>query len=169
MALECSREEEVLAALSRGQEPEWMPDGIEEHLAACTSCANLAALVLALRKKQGRLEEDAPVPEPGILWRRLQRRAWNEAAAAAGQPITAVQVLAFAGAAGVAGACFGATSPWFQAMLGKTAAWFWAGFRAAPAWAGPLPWLWIALAGIVAAAFLLAPVVAYFVLRQEES
>jgi len=44
-------------------------------------------------------------------------RARREAARTAGQPITAIQVLAFAAAMGLLGACFGALSEWFQAAL----------------------------------------------------
>jgi hypothetical protein len=44
-------------------------------------------------------------------------RARREAVAAAGRPITAIQVAAFACAMVLMGACIGATSSWFQAGL----------------------------------------------------
>ncbi len=44
-------------------------------------------------------------------------RARREAVQAAGRPITAAQVIAFACAVALFGACFGATSTWFQAAL----------------------------------------------------
>ena len=40
-----------------------------------------------------------------------------EAAEAAGRPITAAQLVAFACAVGLLGACIGATSTWFQSAL----------------------------------------------------
>jgi hypothetical protein len=46
-------------------------------------------------------------------------RARREAAKAAGRPITAVQVIALACAMGLLGACYGATSTWFQSALGR--------------------------------------------------
>lgn len=169
MAPECRLEEEVLAALNEGRDAELLPARISEHLVGCESCANLAAMVLALREERRRLVAFAPVPEAGAVWRRVQRRAWSEAAAAAGRPITAVQVLAFAGAAGVAGACFGATSEWFQGVFGRAAAWLWAALPAAPAAAGTLAWPWVFLGLMLAAVFLLAPAVIIFVLVSEKS
>jgi hypothetical protein len=44
-------------------------------------------------------------------------RARREAAQTAGRPITVAQVIACACAMGLLGACFGATSAWFQAAL----------------------------------------------------
>lgn len=169
MAPECRLEEEVLAALSGARDTEPLPAWISGHLAGCERCANLAAMVLALREERRRLEAFAPVPDPGAVWRRVQRKAWNEAAAAAGRPITAVQVLAFAGAAGVAGACYGATSEWFQVVFGRAAAWLWAALPAAPAAAGTLAWPWVFLGLMLAAVFLLAPAVIIFVLISEKS
>ena len=67
-----------------------------------------------------------------------QLRARREAARTAGRPITAIQVLAFSAAMGLLGACFGATSQWFQATV---------------RWAGALqlPWSTVALLGGLAA------------------
>ena len=47
-------------------------------------------------------------------------RARREAVKAGGRPITVAQVLAFACAVGLLGACFGATSMWFQSALART-------------------------------------------------
>jgi len=63
----------------------------------------------------------AAVPDSGCVWRRLQLRARYEAAKSAGRPITVAQVMAFACAAGLLGACFGATSTWFQSSLRRLA------------------------------------------------
>jgi hypothetical protein len=59
----------------------------------------------------------AVVPDSGRVWWLAQLRARREAAEAAGRPITAVQVIALACAVGLLGACFGATSMWFQSAL----------------------------------------------------
>lgn len=169
MAPECRLEEEVLAALIEARDAEPLPARIREHLAECGSCANLEEMVLALRAERRRLESFAPVPDPDAVWRRLQRKAWNEAVATAGRPITAVQVLAFAGAAGVAGACYGATSQWFQGVFGRAAAWLWSALPAAPAMADALVGPWVLLGLILVAVFLIAPAVIIFVLVSEKS
>ncbi|MEO9365389.1 MAG: hypothetical protein ABI341_04740 [Nitrososphaera sp.] len=165
----CCWEEQVLAELRQAGAPETLPEPVREHLAGCQDCASLAAAVFALRQERELLAGFAPVPDAGAVWRRMQCKAWREAATAAGRPITAVQVLAFAGAAGVAGACYGATSQWFQGLLGRSAAWLWAGLRTAPAGAEALSWPWLALAAAALGAFLLAPIVLYFVLSAEKS
>ena len=79
------------------------------------------------------------VPDSGRVWWLAQLRARREAAEAAGRPITAAQVVAFACAVGLLGACFGATSTWFQSAL-----------RSA------LRWIASSIAGFDAKAFLLA-------------
>jgi hypothetical protein len=57
------------------------------------------------------------VPDSGRVWWLAQVRARREAAKTAGRPITAAQVLAFGCSVALLGACFGATSTWFQAAL----------------------------------------------------
>jgi hypothetical protein len=64
----------------------------------------------------------ASLPDSGRVWHQARLRARREAIQAAGRPITAVQVIAVACAVGLAGACFGATSTWFQSLLGWVAA-----------------------------------------------
>jgi hypothetical protein len=59
----------------------------------------------------------ATIPDSGRVWWKAQIRARREAAEAVGRPITAVQIVAFACAMGLLGACIGATSSWFQAAL----------------------------------------------------
>ncbi len=168
MAPGCRLEEEALAALNQAQDAEPLPARIREHLAECERCANLAEMVLALREEKRRLEAFAPVPDPAAVWRRLQRKAWNEAAAAAGRPITAVQVLAFAGAAGVVGACYGATSEWFQGLFSRAAAWLWSALPRTPALAEAMPWPWVFLGLVLAAVLLLAPAFIILVLVSEK-
>jgi hypothetical protein len=56
-------------------------------------------------------------PESGHVWRSAQLRARREAIRNAGRPITAIQVMATGCAFGLLGACFGATSAWFQMTL----------------------------------------------------
>jgi len=71
------------------------------------------------RRSDARDQMPAPVliPDAGRVWWVAQLRARREAIREAGRPITAAHVIALACAAGLAGACFGATSAWFQAAL----------------------------------------------------
>jgi hypothetical protein len=116
--LECEFEAAILAA-----QPFW-PEGadaeLRAHSAACPICAETVRVAGALADAaaESRAELAAGVlPDAGLVWWRAQMRARREAALAAGRPITAMQVLAFAAAMGLAGACFGATSTWFQEVL----------------------------------------------------
>ena len=64
----------------------------------------------------------ATPPDSGHVWRVAQLRARREAVKTAGRPITAIQVMATGCAFGLLGACFGATSAWFQAVVGSITA-----------------------------------------------
>lgn len=162
----CRFEDLVHDALAQmGAEPQW-PDVLRQHLLECPSCAELAALAAALREERARAAGFAPVPDAGAVWRRMQRRAWSDAAAAAGRPITFVQGLAFAGAAGVAGACFGATSEWFQSLCARGAAWVSAAACPGVATAAWPAWAWLAAAMLVAATSLV-PVLVWLIIASE--
>jgi hypothetical protein len=113
--VECGFEPEVLAAVIEGR---W--EGAAElraHAESCAICLEVAAVSVALREDREELLAAAPLPDAGLVWWKAQLRARREAAKVAGRPITAAQVMALATAAGLAGACFGATSAWFQATL----------------------------------------------------
>ncbi|MEJ5370115.1 MAG: hypothetical protein WHT08_17535 [Bryobacteraceae bacterium] len=162
---ECRFEDAVHAALAQPERA--LPDALRQHLRECPPCAQVAAWAAALREERARLEGFAPVPDAGAVWRRMQRRAWSDAAAAAGRPITFVQGLAFAGAAGVAGACFGATSEWFQSLCARGAAWMSAASVSGAASAAAPAWAWLAAAALVAAASFL-PVLVWLILAAEK-
>jgi hypothetical protein len=165
-SMPCPFEDRVHDALAQMRaEPAW-PDVLRQHLLECPSCAQLAAVAAALREERARLTGFAPVPDAGAVWRRIQRRAWSDAAAAAGRPITFVQGLAFAGAAGVAGACLGATSEWFQALCARGAAWVSAVAGPGVAAADWPAWVMLAAAMLVAAATLL-PVLVWLIIASE--
>lgn len=120
---ECQFEEEVRAALADARCADALPGPLRGHMERCPACAETAAIMEALRRERQRLTGFAACPDAGAVWRRLQRRAWEDAAAAAGRPIAAAQVLALAAAGAVAGACYGATSAWFQTALRRAAGW----------------------------------------------
>jgi hypothetical protein len=114
---ECEFEEEVLAAVVQSRWPERVDAQLRGHVAACPVCSGVAAIAGAFDEAREETRTQAVVPDSGRVWWLAQLRARREAERAAARPITAVQVLAIGGAAGMLGACFGATSAWFQSAL----------------------------------------------------
>jgi hypothetical protein len=117
----CEFEAEVLAAVMEARWPERVEAELQAHAATCSICTEVAAVSTALEADRETLRAEATLPDGGMVWWRSQLRARREAAKMAGRPITAAQVLALASAAGLAGACFGASSAWFQEALGRIA------------------------------------------------
>jgi hypothetical protein len=124
--VECEFESEVLVAALQAR----MPEPLRAHVAGCAICSDVAAVATAIDDARERMRGDAVVPDSGRVWWLAQLRARREATKAAGRPITAIQVIALACAIGLLGACFGATSTWFQAGLVRIQASL-AGFSAA--------------------------------------
>jgi hypothetical protein len=118
--IECELESEVLAAVLQGLWPTGVDDSLRNHVAACGICADVAAIAGAIDNDREEMRARAAVPDSGRVWWLAQMRARREAAQAAGRPITVAQVIAFACAMGLLGACFGATSAWFQSSLRRT-------------------------------------------------
>jgi hypothetical protein len=117
MPTECVFEEEVLAAVVESRWPERVDAQLREHAASCAICRDLAEVAGALGDVRDRMPAPVLIPDAGRVWWIAQLRARREAIREAGRPITAAHVIAFACAVGLAGACFGATSAWFQAAL----------------------------------------------------
>src|SRR5271157_3042876 len=116
--IECELESEVLAAVLQNRWPEQVDASLREHVAACAICADVVAIAGAIDDAREEMRAHAVVPDSGRVWWLAQLRARREAAEAAGRPITAAQVIALAAVMGLLGACFGATSKWFQSSLG---------------------------------------------------
>jgi hypothetical protein len=114
---ECEFEAEVLAAVVESRWPGAAGASLREHVAGCAICSDVAAVAGAIDTARRESRSTATVPDSGHVWWRAQLRARREAAEAAGRPITAAQLIAFACAVGLLGACFGATSTWFQTAL----------------------------------------------------
>jgi hypothetical protein len=90
---------------------------LREHVNACAACADLAEAASAIGDARDEMSGSVTVPDSARVWWRAQMRARREAVEAAGRPLTAAHVIALACIAGFVGACFGATSAWFQASL----------------------------------------------------
>ncbi len=117
--IECSFEAEVLAAVLQSRWPERVDAELREHVKGCAVCGDVAAVAGAIESAREETVAYAPtsLPNSGQVWWKAQMRARREAVEAAGRPITAVQIAAFACAMALMGACIGATSSWFQAGL----------------------------------------------------
>jgi hypothetical protein len=116
---ECEYEAEVLETVLNSRWPEQADGTLRAHVEQCPICSEAATVGEAIEEvcEETRAVAASAVPDAARVWWRAQVQARREAVEAAGRPITAAQVLAFAAAAGLAGACFGATSAWFQAAL----------------------------------------------------
>lgn len=151
---ECPFEEEVLAAALQSRWPDRVGTEMRDHLAACQSCRELVQVVSAIAEAREEVQPSVSVPDSGRIWWQAQLRARREAVEAAGRPITAAHVIAFACAAGLAGACFGATSEWFQSALRRAV-------TSLPSATALLAEHWVLAAGMAFLIFVL-PAAVYF-------
>lgn len=115
---ECEFEAEALVAARQGRYSE----ELRTHVMECEVCSTAVTVSCAFEDAREEALGGAALPDAGRVWRQAQMRARQEAVKAAGRPITAAQVVAFGVAMGLMGACFGATSQWFQAGLKRLGA-----------------------------------------------
>ena len=91
---DCSREQDLIDALTTEQWPNRCDEDLKSHVAGCQGCQDLIAVVAPLGDAWAASRADAHVPASGMVWWRAQMRARQEAARAAARPITVVQVIA---------------------------------------------------------------------------
>lgn len=160
-AVECEFEAEVLAAVLQSRWPEGTEAALRAHVKGCAICSDVAAVAGAIENARENMRAAAVVPDSGRVWWTASVRARKEAVRAATRPITLAQLVAGACGVGLLGACFGATSAWFQNGLrgvGVTLA----GFD----WTGELMAHGVLMLGM-AAVLLLVPVAAWLATRRE--
>lgn len=151
---DCEFEAEVLAAVLQSRWPHRADPQLQKHAETCAICSDVAAVAGFIDNAREQSRASATIPDSGRVWWLAQVRARREAAKSAGRPITATQLIAGACAVGFSGACFGATSKWFQDVL--------AGFSLSAALAEHT-----ALASAMAAVILLVPAAAWLALRRD--
>ena len=115
--VECEFESEVLAAVVQSRWPHRVDAQLRAHAESCRICSDVAAVAGFIDTSRDEMRASAVLPDSGRVWWLAQMRARREAAKTAAQPIAATQLVAGACAVGLLGACFGATSEWFQATL----------------------------------------------------
>jgi hypothetical protein len=113
----CSREHELLEALQSFRWPDGSDVSLREHVAACASCTELCSVVGALLDDRQALMQEAAVPSSAVVWWRAQMRSRREAAERAVQPISFVQGIALACAAGLLATALGIFVPTFRRSL----------------------------------------------------
>jgi hypothetical protein len=166
-SVDCEFESEVLAAVVQSRWPDRVDPGLRAHAATCAICSDVAAVAAAIGEAGDEMRASVAVPDSGGVWWRARLRARREAAQAAGRPITAAQVIALACAAGLLGACFGATSSLFQSFIGRIASSMAAfDWKALVTFAVGLLAAHGALAAGIAAVLLLAPAAAYLIAKE---
>jgi hypothetical protein len=125
--IECEFESEALTAVLQSRWPERVDAPLRAHVATCAICSDVVAVAGAIDDARDEMRARAVVPNSGRVWWLAQLRAHREAVKAVGRPISVAQMAAFACTVGLLGACFGATSAWFQSALARitaAVAWF---------------------------------------------
>jgi hypothetical protein len=147
----------------------YWPDELSAHLEGCAVCGDLALAVNVLREEHAEASREAHLPTAGQVWWRATMRRRAEASAAAARPITLIQGVAGASAAGACAALV--TMAWssveqplvrIAAAIGRdrlsTDALAWPAAATVPA---------ILSLGLIAAGLILTPLVFYFALSDE--
>ena len=110
--MSCERESEVLEAILAGRAP---------IACDCPSCRELVLVAGALRDAHTAALAEADVPPAATVWWRAQRRARQEALAAAARTITAVQTASLAAATTIALGLLGVTRQSWGTWLARLA------------------------------------------------
>jgi hypothetical protein len=110
--IDCSHEDDVLAAVNTGRWPDRADAELKAHVAGCEVCRELAAIAQAFAESDAIAQPS--LPDASVVWLRSQIRAREDATRLAERPISVAQAVAFATAVGALGAVFGATSSWLQ-------------------------------------------------------
>ena len=166
----CAREPEVVELLVSGRWTDENDDALRAHAAQCGACSETLQLARLLRDDHRALCDEAPVRSAGAVWWRATIRARTEAARTAGQPITLLQGLAAATAAGLL-----VGSGWWRPVVlgrawldrvGDIASRLDAGHALASS-AGAVAALGLPLLLAIAACLIVAPVAVYFATADE--
>lgn len=166
----CAREHEVVAVVLMQRWPDGADADLVEHARTCDLCADVTAVAPSLRADYERTRQEAHLPSAGQVWWRAKVRARMDAAQTASRPITWVQAISAAGAAGLGIALLGIAWPSVARVLG----WLGSSVARADSAGGELGALvalvvqrslplWLALG----ACLLIAPIALYLALSDE--
>ena len=91
----CEREPEVLREVRAGRWPQATDEELRRHATNCAVCAD-AVLVAQYLARAARLEREAPLPHPGLIWWKAEIMARRDAARRATRPIAIAEWIAIA-------------------------------------------------------------------------
>jgi hypothetical protein len=156
-------------AIAAGRWPDAADAGLRDHVVTCRACHELALVAGSLRRDARDVRHDATPPSSAIVWWRAQMRVRQEAAHAADRPITVIQGLAIACAAGLLLGLMGSVAAWLRGSTG----WFSAWSTAAASAAAQLVTVdftnrWVLLpAVLIALSLVITPVAIYAIISEE--
>ncbi len=107
---ECPLEQETLAIVQTGRWPHGCDNASRAHIDDCTICGDIIRVASLVSNEYQATLRAAPVPNSGLIWWRMQRRARQEAVRTASRVITIVQAIAVAAGVAVAIGIIAATS-----------------------------------------------------------
>jgi hypothetical protein len=151
---DCPLEQETLAIVQAGRWPAGCDDASRAHVDACRTCGDIVRIASLIAVDYQAGLRTARVPNSGLIWWRMQRRARQEAVRTASRVITIVQAIAVAAGVAVAMGIIFATSRSFSIAPAEMSSTILA------QWGIPLL---IALAAWLA----LAPVAVYFAVSKD--
>jgi hypothetical protein len=107
---DCPREQETLAIVQTGRWPDGCDAAGRSHIEACPVCGDIIRVASLIANDYRTGLPTAHVPNSGLIWWRIQRRARQDARRTASRVITIVQAIAVAAGVAVAIGIIAATS-----------------------------------------------------------
>jgi hypothetical protein len=117
----CSREFEIVEEVGAGRWPEQSSAELRRHVEGCPVCRDVILVAEALHEEYARALQGTVVPDAGLVWRRAELRARQQAIRAAERPISLVHAFGGACAFGVSIALVGRVLPQFGEWLNALA------------------------------------------------
>jgi hypothetical protein len=115
--VECSREQDVLDALTTGQWPQRAGDELVQHVASCSACGDLVLVVTPILEDRDVVPDAAHIPSSGAMWWRAQMRARRESAREAARPIAVAQIVGSLAGIALTIALAALLSPWVRSWM----------------------------------------------------
>ena len=116
--MDCVHEADVLDLVAAGRWPDPGREELTRHAESCETCADLAAVALAIRNDSDLARTAARVPSAGLVWWKAQLRARHDRAETAGRPMTFVHAAGALVAAALLFTLGGLLWPWLRASFG---------------------------------------------------
>jgi hypothetical protein len=110
----CPLEQETLAVVQAGRWPDGCDNVSRAHVDACPICGDIVRVASLVAADYQATLRTARVPNSGLVWWRMQRRARQEAVRTASRVITIVQAIAVAAGVAIAMGIIAAASRSFS-------------------------------------------------------